>query len=140
MALFTMAGCACGTLAAVLTAVQPPAGFVARGIQYPVWLVGITIAALALANAFGEEILWRGALLETQAQWPVAVTYAVQAGSFGLAHLNGTPVGIPGLVVTAAFACAALWCHRRYGLLASIVLHSAADLVLFIEVFRINNA
>mgnify|MGYP001148003988 CR=1 FL=1 len=37
-------------------------------IAPPAWVVALTIVALALANAIGEELLWRGAILSESSQ------------------------------------------------------------------------
>jgi membrane protease YdiL (CAAX protease family) len=132
-----LVGAFCGAIGAVAVAIEPVPGFRAsNGSQYPVWMVAMGVAILAATNAFGEEVIWRGALLRSQEGWNAALTFGMQAASFGLAHLEGTPSGMIGVALTALFSCIALRFDRVWGLTASIAIHAVADALVFVEVYR----
>lgn len=86
---------------------------------------------LSAANAIGEEVLWRGALLSEMRASSTPVLYASQAISFGDAHWFGLPGGAVGASLTAAFALANTYIHRRWGLAAAITCHGVADVLIF---------
>ena len=90
-------------------------------------------ATFSIVNAILEEIVWRGILqrwLTTFLAPPVAV--AVQAASFGAAHYSGFPSGAAGIFLAAVWgAMIGALALRSKGLLAPIVAHVAADMVIF---------
>lgn len=100
----------------------------------PVLVTLIVLVCLALGNAVGEEVLWRGAFhSELTAKHP-SYQYLGQAASFGLAHLYGLPGGLLGVGLASVFALACTWLRRRYGLGHAILAHFAADVVMFTAV------
>ncbi|MFT4231766.1 MAG: CPBP family intramembrane metalloprotease [Leucobacter sp.] len=101
-------------------------------VQPATWLIVIACVLLAFLNAVGEELIWRGALLEECNSLPLPVVFLAQSGSFGLAHLFGLPGGLIGCLLTAVASVLFVLVHRRWGLGASIITHFAADLVIFI--------
>ena len=91
----------------------------------------IAVPLLALANALGEEVIWRGALLSEMTSARPVYIYAAQAASFGLAHWYGIPNGWLGLLLTGAFSVLCTFAHRRWGLTSAVAAHLAADVVIF---------
>jgi membrane protease YdiL (CAAX protease family) len=98
-------------------------------------LLGLVAAggAFAIINAVMEEFIWRGVLqgwLTTfVGKWPAV---AVQAASFGAFHYLGFPSGFAGAVLAGTYGVLlGLLALRSAGLLAAIVAHVTADLVIF---------
>lgn len=97
----------------------------------------LTLLALfvfAGANAIGEELLWRGALVQETPTLPVGVQYLLQVLSFGTAHWFGLPGGWIGCLLTGTASVLFLWTHRRWGIGASILAHLVADVLIFAAV------
>lgn len=131
-------GLIAGVLGAGVLYLQPRPGFTVTTVAYP-WAVLLPgILLLAAANGLGEELLWRGALFAAQKDMALRWLLLLQAASFGLAHLHGTPSGWPGVLVTASFACAAVTVRARWGFVCGVLLHTAADTVLFVQVMNLN--
>jgi membrane protease YdiL (CAAX protease family) len=87
----------------------------------------------SVINAILEEVIWRGILQRWLMTFmsPLAAVL-VQAASFGAVHYNGFPSGVVGM------GLAAVWggmigglALRSRGLIAPIVAHIAADVVIF---------
>ncbi|PCD02511.1 hypothetical protein COC42_13935 [Sphingomonas spermidinifaciens] len=77
--------------------------------------------------------LWRGVLFDWLRGFmgPVAAIL-VQAASFGAAHYSGVPSGWAGVGLATLYGVMLGWLSwRAEGLLAAIVAHVAADLVIF---------
>ena len=98
-------------------------------------LSGLVAAAVGFAalNAMMEEAIWRGAvqgwLLTVLPPW-AAVT--LQALSFGVLHWNGFPSGLIGVGLAATYgAMLGVLALRSGGLLAAIITHFAADMLIF---------
>lgn len=96
-------------------------------------LVGAGLV-FALANAIGEEFIWRG--VGTRAleklDMPSAGVIAIQSLSFGLVHIHGFPRGWIGVGLATVYG--AMLGGLRYvsgGLLAPWIAHVVADLVIF---------
>lgn len=95
------------------------------------------IGACAIANAIGEELLWRGVLtdaLDRNALGPQispAAVVLVDATSFGLAHWHGLPGGPIGIGLSAAFGMVVGLLRRAVGLTYAITCHAVVDVVLF---------
>lgn len=84
-------------------------------------------------NSVFEESLWRGAVLprlelEGMPRW---ISVAVASIAFGVAHANGAPPGILGVVLTTLFAVSvsslALWTRS---LVPGMVAHMIADVAI----------
>lgn len=108
----------------------------AERVVFPPLPVALTVA-LALAwsvlNAFAEECVFRGALLEALGAGTrnLAAALIVQALAFGGMHFRGVPGGAIGVALAGAYG----WMLgairlRAGGLLAPIVAHVAADVVV----------
>jgi len=102
----------------------------------PDWSGGALLAAglvFALLNAVLEEVIWRGILQG----WLLRVAGAgvallVQAVSFGAAHFIGFPGGLVGSALATLYGLMlGALALRSGGLLAPIVAHVAADVVIF---------
>jgi len=94
-------------------------------------LAGLGFAAL---NALLEEIVWRGVMLEVldAALGAGALSIAIQAVSFGIAHLGGFPRGWLGAAMAATYgAMLGLIRRRTRGMLAPFITHIFADVVIF---------
>lgn len=83
----------------------------------------------ALVNAVLEELVWRGVFTDAlERTVSPAFAIAAQAVSFGLAHAQGFPRGIVGVVLAGSWAAMLGWLRRRSdGLAAPIVAHVVAD-------------
>ena len=103
-------------------------------IAPPAWVVALAVVAFALANAIGEELLWRGAILSESSQLGLPMIFVVQAASFGLAHLGGLPGGWAGCLLTGLASVLFVLIHRRLGMVASVAAHLLADLAIFTSV------
>ncbi|MBW3559478.1 MAG: CPBP family intramembrane metalloprotease [Proteobacteria bacterium] len=102
----------------------------------PPWpLPGLIAAGLAFSaiNAVLEEAIWRGVLqrwLLTLTAAPIAV--AVRAVSFGALHYGGFPSGWVGMGLAGVYGLMiGALALRSKGLLAPVIAHIAADLVIF---------
>jgi membrane protease YdiL (CAAX protease family) len=98
-------------------------------------VVVLTLGA-AVVNGIGEELLWRDALLRLTAgtadrQANAVVTCAL---SFGLAHRHGSPGGWAGMVAASLFGLLAGCLRLRWGLVAAVLVHVSADLVVLYTV------
>lgn len=100
------------------------------------------ILVFIFSNAFMEELLFRGIFLKRMngligAPLAVLVTGIV----FALAHMQVTyqsPSEIAGFVLTV-FVLAILWgtaMHKTDSLLAPVLFHAGADLVIIIDIFK----
>ncbi len=103
-------------------------------VKPSVAIVLVTLFILALANSIGEELLWRGALEREAYCLPVAAQYLLQGLSFGLAHWHGLPGGLVGCLLAGTASFVFLWLHRKWGILASIIGHLVADIVIFVAI------
>ncbi|MGI8459388.1 MAG: CPBP family intramembrane glutamic endopeptidase [Propionibacteriaceae bacterium] len=103
-------------------------------LSFPVIVLG------ALANAAFEELLWRGAALRLllRAGCPRGVAVFVQAVSFGLAHLvQGFPSGLVGALLATLFGAAqAVLVLRTRSLVLAVLVHTAVDLTIFVNLFH----
>jgi len=112
-------------------------------VVFPPLPVALT-AALALAwsalNAFAEECVFRGALLEalgvgTRSR---AAALVVQALAFGGMHFHGVPGGGIGVALAGTYGLMLGAIRLRAGgLLAPIVAHVAADVVVMAIMLRL---
>ncbi len=100
---------------------------------HPVALVSIGLL-FSLSNAICEEFVWRGMIFDALGKVFSSITavVAVQALSFGMAHLNGFPRGASGIVLASIYGCM-MGCVRQNanGLLAPIAAHAFADAVIY---------
>lgn len=104
--------------------------------QIPGWPAALLVAGaltFAVVNALLEEIVWRG-IMQTWLATIVAPLAAnvIQAILFGLSHFYGVPSGWTGVALATGYALllgGLRW--KSGGLLAPIVAHIAADLVIF---------
>ncbi|WP_159448401.1 CPBP family intramembrane glutamic endopeptidase [Demequina sp. NBRC 110052] len=97
-------------------------------------VIALGVVAMALANAAGEELVWRGALLTESRGARTAAVYAIQVVSFGAAHWHGIPGLWKGVLLTGIASLLFLLVHRRWGIVASIIAHAGADIALFFGV------
>ena len=101
----------------------------------PATAILVTVAVLAaIANAFGEECVWRGFLPSCTRGGGTVWQIAVVSGSFGLAHFAGIPGGAVGMVASCAYAVALTWMRIRWGFAIALAAHLATDLVFFIPI------
>lgn len=132
LAIIVVAGVLAGAVAAALALPWLEANPVVLPFPTPAPVIALAaVAALAAANAVGEELIWRGALSLQFHNAPTGWQYVLQSATFGLAHFHGIPAGTPGVLASSAFGLVAFYVHRRWGLSAAILLHFAADLVIF---------
>lgn len=90
-------------------------------------------AAISVANAIFEETLWRWAVPAILIRSGVSPAGAITISSlaFGVAHFNGLPPGVLGVVLTCVFALLSFWLVRVSGsLLPSICVHAVIDMAL----------
>ncbi|MEN0064982.1 MAG: CPBP family intramembrane glutamic endopeptidase [Myxococcota bacterium] len=104
--------------------------------QWPILLVGGLV--FAMTNAALEEVLFRGLLLDVLRQdlalsTPAAI--AVQAGVFGLLHLNGFPRGVSGVALATVYGVLmGLLRVRSGGLVAPWVGHVCINAGMFLTI------
>jgi len=91
----------------------------------------LAVTFLAATNATGEEFVWRVYLRDHSSRLTVGNSYVLQSISFGLAHWNGIPSGFAGVAASSVFSAMCLSASRRYGFKGALVLHFAADVVIF---------
>lgn len=86
-------------------------------------------------NAACEEFFWRGAVYASlkRALLPDSGVIAIQAASFGMAHLHGFPRGASGIALATIYGCILGWVRKdAKGLLAPIAAHVFADLAIYL--------
>lgn len=128
-------GAAAGLVAAPFSRAQANITPVVFDVLTPPTVVLIVaVFVLALGNAIGEELLWRGALNDEARALPAFAQYVLQFISFGLAHWHGLPGGWSGCLLTGVASVLFLSIHRRWGICASILAHLVADIVIFAAV------
>lgn len=96
-------------------------------------LIGVG-CLFSIFNAACEEFFWRGAVFAAleRALLPGAAVIAIQAASFGLAHLHGFPRGASGIALATIYGCLlGLVRKNARGLLAPVVAHVFADLTIY---------
>jgi membrane protease YdiL (CAAX protease family) len=105
-------------------------------------LMALLVGACALANSLGEELVWRGLMMDLLANRFAAsrLSYmlpsAVQSVSFGIAHWHGLPSGNVGIAMASVFGAALAEIRRRYGILPAVACHALVDGALFTIVAR----
>ncbi len=133
-ALTLLCGLVCGGVAILLDWVR----IVEVGLVLPLAKPGpivvvLAVAAIAAVNSIAEELFWRQVLLDLgDGGAPVRFDILVfQAVSFGLAHWNGVPGGVVGVVASGFFSILLVIVRVRWSLGLAVVAHFAADLVIF---------
>ena len=106
---------------------------VARFGGHPLALYAVGALGFAMLNALAEEALFRGiawAALE-DGLGSSGVAFALQALAFGLAHINGFPRGLSGVVLAGIYGLMMGELRRRTGgLLLPWAAHVFADSVI----------
>ena len=116
--------------------IAPPAvsgvmGFASQSPQ----LFALWIVAVAWAGAgFGEEVLWRGFLMDRLSRLPVigsstALVVIIQAVIFSLPHLYQ---GLGGMLITGAVGLLLGWLRLRSGgvIWACVIAHASVDTIM----------
>lgn len=87
----------------------------------------------AIVNALLEEIVWRGIFMDALAsQLGIGAGLLAQASLFGLAHAQGYPRGVAGVVLAAVYGLLlGLLRLRSQGLLAPYLAHVGADATIY---------
>lgn len=128
-------GLLCGTTAASLSLVQRTGDPIQLDIlEPPPIALWAAVIALSAANAFGEEILWRGLLASELHTSAPAVRWATQFASFGAAHWFGLPAGVSGAILAGTFSVIQYWLSRKKGMLAAVATHAIVDFAIFAAV------
>jgi membrane protease YdiL (CAAX protease family) len=131
--LAVLCGFACGGVAILLDWRR----IVDLGLVLPVMQPAPAVAllgvvAIAAVNSIAEELFWREVLLDLTGGAVLRVDILVfQAVSFGLAHWNGVPSGFVGAVASGLFSILLVAARIRWGFSAAVLVHFAADLVIF---------
>lgn len=100
----------------------------------PPWLALVALVmGASVLNSVGEEVLWRGVLVDALSQthektWLVG---ALTSASFGAAHYGGIPSGPSGVVLAGAFGAVMFVLRNRRGLLAAVIAHAVTDMAIF---------
>src|SRR5439155_13501969 len=91
-------------------------------------------ASFALVNAFLEEMLFRGILLDAfESQIGPLWALLVQGVVFGVAHMHGVSSGVTGVIMAAIYGCwLGLLRQWTRGLLAPYLAHVCADATIFV--------
>lgn len=97
----------------------------------PTLLVAVLLLVFALANALGEELVWRGALLSETAGLSAPGQYIILTLSFGVAHYHGLPGGFVGVALSGVAGGILLLVRRRWGFISAVGAHFVADVVIF---------
>jgi len=101
----------------------------------PAWAIALFCCAAAAFNATWEELLWRrvlpGTLVLRSALTRAASVIGLSA-LFGIAHIHSLPGGLPGVLMTAAFAVVAhvVVLALSRGIVAAVFAHFTVDAVL----------
>lgn len=97
------------------------------------WPATIALGVVfATTNAIAEELAWRHVLWEGLRGAPAAALVAIQALSFGLAHIQGFPRGALGVALAAVYGLLlGILRLRSGGLLAPVLAHIGADAVIY---------
>lgn len=128
----TLGGLACGVVVVLLDHARITGGGFVFAVPPPEpWAIVAFVAAAALLNAAGEELLWREVADSAYSTSSVVVRCAIQAATFGLGHWNGIPDGPLGACASAAYAVLLFLVWRRFGLVASLVTHMVTDAAIF---------
>jgi hypothetical protein len=101
----------------------------------PAWALVVGGLLFAVVNAAAEEAAWRGAILHTldASFGPGLAALLVQAGSFGLFHVQGFPRGWTGVLLAAATGLILGALRRRArGMLAPWLARVGADLAVVV--------
>jgi CAAX protease family protein len=101
--------------------------------RLPVWMLAIGIVLFAIVNAAFEEFIYRGALLQAldAALGVGPLPLLLQAGAFGILHINGFPRGATGVALATIYGVMMGLVRRRSrGLFAPWVAHVFADTVI----------
>jgi membrane protease YdiL (CAAX protease family) len=111
----------------------------------PEWRPGFLIigaVAFAVVNAISEELVFRGIFwdgLEKIWKNPVFVI-SVQAVFFGLCHYRGFPSGVSGIFLSFGYGMILGFIrHKSKGLLAPVIAHFFADIVIAIVLLKYFN-
>ncbi len=99
-------------------------------LMFAIWVIGVAI----LAAGVGEELLWRGFLMDRLERLGglrgrVWLVLAVQAILFGLPHAYQ---GLAGMILTAAIGLLLGWVRimQRGNLWAVIIAHASVDVIM----------
>jgi membrane protease YdiL (CAAX protease family) len=101
--------------------------------KLPIWMLAIGVVLFSMVNAAFEEFIYRGALLQAldAAVGVGPLPLLLQAGAFGILHINGFPRGATGVALAAIYGVMMGLVRRRScGLLAPWVAHVFADTVI----------
>lgn len=102
--------------------------------QVPHWPEPKLIAAclgLALANAFLEELVWRGIVYDSLAVFGVGPALTLSSMAFAISHVFFLPTPILGMSMALTFGLAAGWIRARTGGIAlPILMHFLVDSTL----------
>jgi len=132
------------SLAALLGVTVVAVGnFVYRGgcfplVKVPAELLVLIAVGWAVLNSVSEEFIYRGLLMsrleENMGIWGAIL---LQGLFFSIAHFwTKVPLGIPGALVSFAFAIGLGWLVKKTGdLSAAIFVHFWVDMALFVTVF-----
>lgn len=91
----------------------------------------VIVPGAALVNAGSEELVWRWMLWDASCPRAAAAFCAL---SFSVAHITaGVPSGPLGVAAVFAFGLVVGQIRGRFGLLAAIVCHFAADLPILLH-------
>ncbi len=101
--------------------------------------VALCGAVFALLNAFSEEAVWRGAVMEGLDEFfgPGWASIILQGIGFGMLHVHGVPTGYTGAALATAYGIALGWIRRRTGSISlSFAVHVLADGMIFFFLIR----
>ena len=130
-----LVGVGCGAVAAAVAFAQQSHDPVQLDmVAPPFWIQCAALILMAVANAFGEETIWRGLLADEMQGAATSLRWVAQIASFGFAHWSGLPGGPIGVLLAAGFSAAQYAIWKRHGMLASTVSHAIVDVIIFATV------
>jgi membrane protease YdiL (CAAX protease family) len=100
-------------------------------------LLPVGIVVFAAQNAVFEEVIWRGAVMQSleSAFGRGAFVCVLQAAGFGVWHFRGFPSGVIGSALAGIFALMmGILRMRGRGMLAPFVAHLCADTTIYVMV------
>lgn len=96
----------------------------------------VAIPVVAVVNALGEELVWRGILADRSRGLSRGWRMTLQVVSFGVAHIHGIPAGAAGVIASGGFSALVYRIRHRHGFSSALVVHVVTDLAVFWFVAR----
>jgi uncharacterized protein len=114
---------------------QPDSGIFRDMVpQMPVYLLPFAGLFFAMFNAFAEETIYRGVMMNAldRALGEGYISVVIQGLSFGIMHIEGFPRGISGVILASIYGIMLGLIRRKsVGMFAPWLAHVFADITIF---------